>query len=39
MKKAAAKYASNALAGSARLFASILKPALHSPKLPKELRK
>nr|WP_152679776.1 cyclic lactone autoinducer peptide [Paenibacillus sp. IHB B 3415] len=39
MKKAIAKKVSAALAGSARFFVSIMKPAFHSPEAPKELRK
>ncbi|WP_339218898.1 cyclic lactone autoinducer peptide [Paenibacillus sp. FSL H8-0332] len=39
MKKAIAKQASAVLAGSARFFISIMKPAFHSPEVPKELRK
>ncbi|MFC6649842.1 cyclic lactone autoinducer peptide [Paenibacillus rhizoplanae] len=39
MKKLIAKQASAVLAGSARLFVSIMKPMFHSPEAPKELRK
>lgn len=39
MKKNLARYASNILATSAVVFATILKPALYSPEVPKELRK
>ncbi|MEK4261564.1 MULTISPECIES: cyclic lactone autoinducer peptide [Paenibacillus] len=39
MKKTIARYASNALATSAHVFATILKPYMHSPEIPKELRK
>ncbi|MEK3902152.1 MULTISPECIES: cyclic lactone autoinducer peptide [unclassified Paenibacillus] len=39
MKKALAKQASAVLAGSARFFVSIMKPMIHSPEAPKELRK
>ncbi|BCG60060.1 cyclic lactone autoinducer peptide [Paenibacillus sp. URB8-2] len=39
MKKTVAKYASSALAVSARFFTSVLKPALNSPEIPQELRK
>ncbi|WHY17965.1 cyclic lactone autoinducer peptide [Paenibacillus sp. G2S3] len=39
MKKTLARYASNTLAASAHVFATILKPLLHSPEIPKELRK
>ncbi|NQX44954.1 cyclic lactone autoinducer peptide [Paenibacillus tritici] len=39
MKKTIAKKASAVLAGSARFFVSIMKPAIHSPEAPKELRK
>jgi len=39
MNKKVAKHASAALTASARLFASIMKPAFHSPEAPKELRK
>ncbi|WP_339319733.1 cyclic lactone autoinducer peptide [Paenibacillus sp. FSL R10-2734] len=39
MKKNLARYASNVLATSAVVFAAILKPLLHSPEIPKELRK
>ncbi|CAH1055075.1 cyclic lactone autoinducer peptide [Paenibacillus pseudetheri] len=39
MKKTLARYASNTLATSANVFATFLKPLLHSPEIPKELRK
>ncbi|MEK4851105.1 cyclic lactone autoinducer peptide [Paenibacillus sp. FSL H7-0756] len=39
MRKFIAKQLSSALAGSARFFVSIMKPAIHSPEAPKELRK
>ncbi|MBP2111379.1 MULTISPECIES: cyclic lactone autoinducer peptide [Paenibacillus] len=39
MRKTIAKQLSSALAGSARFFVSIMKPAIHSPEAPKELRK
>lgn len=39
MKKTFAKKTSSALAASARIFATVLKPLYHSPELPKELRK
>lgn len=39
MKKTIARKASSALAASARLFSTVLKPLYHSPELPKELRK
>lgn len=39
MKKLLARYASSALAASAVVFATILKPYIHSPEIPKELRK
>ncbi|WYT59623.1 cyclic lactone autoinducer peptide [Paenibacillus sp. FSL K6-1217] len=39
MKKVLAKQASAVLARSARFFVSIMKPMLHSPEAPKELRK
>ena len=39
MKKFLARYASSALAASAVVFATILKPYIHSPEIPKELRK
>nr|WP_144407075.1 cyclic lactone autoinducer peptide [Paenibacillus sp. IHBB 10380] len=39
MKKMTARYASKALASSARLFTAVLKPMFHSPEAPQELRK
>lgn len=39
MKKNLARYASTLLGISAVVFATILKPALYSPEVPKELRK
>ncbi|WP_238650169.1 cyclic lactone autoinducer peptide [Paenibacillus piscarius] len=39
MKRVLAKQASAVLAGSARFFVSIMKPMIHSPQAPKELRK
>jgi hypothetical protein len=39
MKKTLARYASNILGTSAQVFATILKPAVYSPEIPKELRK
>lgn len=39
MKKFLARYASSALAASAVVFATILKPYIHSPEIPQELRK
>lgn len=39
MRKTVAKHASKALTASARFFVSIMKPAFHSPEIPKELRK
>ncbi|MEK3878720.1 MULTISPECIES: cyclic lactone autoinducer peptide [unclassified Paenibacillus] len=39
MRKTIARQLSSALAGSARFFVSIMKPAIHSPEAPKELRK
>ncbi|WP_139084595.1 cyclic lactone autoinducer peptide [Bacillus sp. FJAT-27264] len=39
MKKTAAKLTSSTLSASARFFASVLKIGLHSPEIPKELRK
>lgn len=39
MNKSIARYASKTLTSSARLFAVILKPLVHSPEAPKELRK
>lgn len=39
MKKNIARLTSKTLTSSARLFATMLKPWLHSPEVPKELRK
>lgn len=39
MKKTIARYASKTLTSSARLFSTALKPFIHSPEAPKELRK
>ncbi|GGF76518.1 hypothetical protein GCM10010912_22010 [Paenibacillus albidus] len=39
MKKQIAKHTSALLASSARFFAAVVKPTIHSPEIPKELRK
>ncbi|MEK5255924.1 MULTISPECIES: cyclic lactone autoinducer peptide [Paenibacillus] len=39
MKKTLARVASSALGMSALVFATIIKPYIHSPEIPKELRK
>lgn len=39
MKKTLARVASSTLAMSAMIFATIVKPYIHSPDIPKELRK